>query len=97
MPKIVGLSHTKALVLMGNRLTSDQALTLGLIHEVVDDGKAYEHTLDLATDYASDVNRTTVEVAKRVILNAYGAPDTTARLLNELSDQVQSSDEILTN
>ena len=97
LPKIVGLSHTKALVLMGNRLTSDQALTLGLINEVVDDGKAYEHTLDLATDYASEVNQSAVGLAKRVMLNAYGAPDTTARLLNELADQVQSSDEILTN
>ena len=97
LPKIVGLSHTKALVLMGNRLTSDQALTLGLINEVVDDGKAYEHTLDLATDYASEVNQSAVGLAKRVMLNAYGAPDTTARLLNELADQVHSSDEILTN
>ena len=97
LPKIVGLSHTKALVLMGNRLTSDQALTLGLINEVVDDGKAYEHTLDLATDYASEVNQSVVGLAKRVMLNAYGAPDTTARLLNELADQIQSSGEILTN
>tara|TARA_B100000949_G_scaffold186635_1_gene168930 strand:+ start:1024 stop:1758 length:735 start_codon:yes stop_codon:yes gene_type:complete len=97
LPKIVGLSHTKALVLMGNRLTSDQALTLGLINEVVDDGKAYEHTLDLATDYASEVNQSAVGLAKRVMLNAYGAPDTTARLLNELADQIQSSGEILTN
>ena len=95
LPKILGLSHTKALVLMGNRLTSNQALTLGLINEVVDDGAVYEHTLNLAADYASEVNRTTVELAKRVILNAYGAPDTTARLLNELADQVQNPHEIL--
>ena len=95
LPKILGLSHTKALVLMGNRLTSDQALGLGLINEVVDDGKAYEHTLNLATNYASEVSRTTVELAKRVILNAYGAPETTARLLNELADQAQNPHEIL--
>ena len=82
---------------MGNRLTSDQALTLGLINEVVDDGKAYEHTLDLATDYASEVKQSAVGLAKRVMLNAYGAPDTTARLLNELADQIQSSGEILTD
>ena len=39
LPKIVGLAQAKALVLMGERLTTAQAIAIGLVNEAVADEK----------------------------------------------------------
>ena len=91
LPKLVGIAHTKAIALLGQRLSADEAKTIGLVNEVVPDGQAFDRAHSLASDYAAEVSRNTVALAKQAIVHAYGAPRGTARLIDELSDLALSA------
>lgn len=64
---------------------------MGLVNELVPDGRAFERAHSFALDYALEVNRNTVALAKQAIVHAYGAPRGTARLIDELSDLAQAT------
>ena len=64
---------------------------MGLVNEVVPDGQALDRARAFASEYAAEVSRTTVALAKQAIVHGYGAPRDTARLIDELSDRVQSN------
>ncbi|MGI9303793.1 MAG: enoyl-CoA hydratase/isomerase family protein [Gammaproteobacteria bacterium] len=95
LPKLIGMARAKSLVLMGERHTAAEAQSMGLVNEAVTDGEAYDTAHRLAIDYAKHVDRSTIELAKRTLLNADSAPGGTARFLNELVDAALGSDEIL--
>lgn len=51
--RLVGASHAKYLALSGTRLTAAQAMTTGLVHEVVPADRLSSRALDLARDIAT--------------------------------------------
>ena len=86
LPKLVGVANTKAIALLGQRLSAEEAKAMGLVNEVVPDGQALERAHTFASDYATEVSRDTVALAKQAIVHAYGASRGAARLIDELSD-----------
>jgi enoyl-CoA hydratase/carnithine racemase len=86
LPKLIGLAEAKALVLMGERLSAERALSIGLAHEVVADGAAFARASGLAQEYAATVGRNTITLAKQTLLNAYGVPRSTAQMIDRLVD-----------
>ena len=95
LPKLVGVAHTKAIALLGQRLSAEEAKAIGLVNEVVPDGQAFDRAHSFASDYAAEVSRDTVALAKQAIVHAYGAPRGTARLIDELSDLAQTAGDTL--
>lgn len=53
LPKIIGWARAKELLLMGNRLSADQALEWGLINRVFDEATFMDDTMALAEELAS--------------------------------------------
>ncbi|MFD1260749.1 2-(1,2-epoxy-1,2-dihydrophenyl)acetyl-CoA isomerase PaaG [Entomomonas asaccharolytica] len=53
LPRLVGLARAKALTLLGNKLTAEQAADWGLIWQCVDDDKLLEETDKLANHFAT--------------------------------------------
>ena len=51
LPKLVGVAHTKSIALLGQRLSAEEARRIGLVNEVVPDGRA----LDRARAFASEL------------------------------------------
>ncbi|MBA1203224.1 2-(1,2-epoxy-1,2-dihydrophenyl)acetyl-CoA isomerase [Pseudomonas capeferrum] len=52
LPRLVGVARAKALALLGNRLTAEQAEQWGLIYRVVDDEALRDEALELARHLA---------------------------------------------
>ncbi|MDH4608854.1 2-(1,2-epoxy-1,2-dihydrophenyl)acetyl-CoA isomerase PaaG [Pseudomonas sp. BN102] len=53
LPRLVGMARAKALTLLGDRLTAEQAEQWGLIYRVVDDAALREESLKLARHLAT--------------------------------------------
>jgi enoyl-CoA hydratase len=51
--RLVGLGRAKELIFTGRVITADEAFAIGLVEEVVDDGKARDRALDLARSIAA--------------------------------------------
>ena len=89
LQKLVGLARARELVLMGERISAEEAKAIGLVSEVVADGAAYERALRLAREYAAQANPHAVAIAKQAMVHAYAAPRDTARFINELAERLQ--------
>jgi enoyl-CoA hydratase len=53
LPRIVGLGRALDLILTGREVEADEALAMGLVNRVVDDGTAVDAALELARSIAS--------------------------------------------
>ena len=53
LPRIVGLGRALDLVLTGRQVDADEALAMGLVNRVVDDGQALSAAIELAHEIAS--------------------------------------------
>lgn len=53
LPRLIGLARAKALTLLGNKLSAEQAADWGLIWQCVDDDKLVEETDKLASHFAA--------------------------------------------
>ncbi|QVM89028.1 2-(1,2-epoxy-1,2-dihydrophenyl)acetyl-CoA isomerase [Pseudomonas entomophila] len=53
LPRLVGMTRAKALTMLGERLSAEQAEQWGLIHRVVDDGALRDEALKLARQLAT--------------------------------------------
>lgn len=53
LPRLVGMARAKALALLGERLSAEQAEQWGLIHRVVDDSELRNEAMALARHFAS--------------------------------------------
>ncbi len=53
LPRLIGMARAKALALLGERLTAEQAADWGLIYRVVDDAKLRSEALKLARHLAT--------------------------------------------
>jgi enoyl-CoA hydratase len=52
LPRLIGMSRALDLILTGRPVESEEALAMGLVNRVVDDGTALQAALDLATQLA---------------------------------------------
>ncbi|OLS61788.1 2-(1,2-epoxy-1,2-dihydrophenyl)acetyl-CoA isomerase PaaG [Pseudomonas putida] len=53
LPRLVGMARAKALTLLGERLSAEQALEWGLIYKVVDDAELRDQAIALARQLAT--------------------------------------------
>lgn len=53
LPRLIGLARAKALTLLGNKLSAEQAADWGMIWQCVDDDKLVEETDKLASHFAA--------------------------------------------
>ena len=70
---LVGEQWAKRMILLGERLKADKALTIGLISEVVAKGEALEHAITLAGNAAKQ-SPTSVRYCKELIMAARTTP-----------------------
>lgn len=74
---LVGEQWAKRMILLGERLTADKALAIGLISELVDSGAVVEKALKLAAKVENQ-SPTSVRYSKELIMAARSQPLTTA-------------------
>jgi len=65
-PLLVGLNRTKELLIGGRILTSEEAVRIGLVHELVDDGQALAAARRLAAEWAA-LSPLAVQSTKRAL------------------------------
>ena len=73
LPWLVGEQWAKRMILLGERLKADQALSIGLISEVVEQGTVVEKALALA-ELVQKQSPTSVRVCKALIMGARQNP-----------------------
>lgn len=77
--ELVGRSHATRLMLSAERVPADEALRIGLVDEVVDDGKSVEAALAFAAKLDSAAPLA-IAAAKRTILDALRSEPAAARM-----------------
>jgi enoyl-CoA hydratase/carnithine racemase len=82
--RLLGAARAKELILLRDRLSADEALTFGLITEVVAEGAALERAVELAQKVAA-LPSTAVAVTKGAIDAAADAPRDAAVLIERLA------------
>ncbi len=81
LPRLVGARKAMELALLSERLSSDEALGLGLVNKVVEDGALMEETWKWATRLASGPTAAYAET-KRLIMTSFES-DLTVQLQKE--------------
>lgn len=81
LPRIVGVGRAKELIYSGRMVAADEALAIGLVHEVVPADKVYERAVELATQCAAGPT-VALQAAKDAIQNGIDL-DMTSGLLIE--------------
>ncbi len=71
LPRVVGTARAKELILTGRIISADEALRIGLVHEVVPDGEALRRADEVADEIAAR-GPLAVREAKRLIDAAWG-------------------------
>jgi enoyl-CoA hydratase/carnithine racemase len=81
--RAVGPARAKELMLLRRRFGAQEALALGLVTEVVEEGRALARALELARELAA-LPPLAVEVARRAVDAVAGAPRDAALLIERL-------------
>ncbi|WP_024803493.1 crotonase/enoyl-CoA hydratase family protein [Nocardia sp. BMG51109] len=82
LPRLVGYGRAMELILTGHRVPADEALAIGLINQVVDDGTALSAALELAAELAS-VPQTAMRNDRRALIEAADLSESDA-IANEI-------------
>jgi enoyl-CoA hydratase/carnithine racemase len=82
--RLLGPARAKELILLGGRRSAHEALAIGLVTEVVAEGRALERALELGRSLA-ELPPTAVSVTKQVIDAAPGASREAALLIERLA------------
>jgi enoyl-CoA hydratase/carnithine racemase len=64
LPRLIGLSRATELLLSGRTFTTDEAATLGLIHQIVPPGQALPAALAYAADLAANCSPASIKTMK---------------------------------
>lgn len=86
LTRLIGLARAKELVLTAKRVSAEEALEMGLVHRVVDSGKAAEAAMEWAAEIL-ELDSLALRLTKP-ILNA--SPDAPPSTLDDLSKSVQA-------
>jgi len=87
LPRIVGLSKCQEWILKGDYISAQEALTAGMLSEVVEPDQVFPRAMELAGDIAVNVSPTSVARNKRLIRASmygggiYGDPAMNAHML----------------
>ena len=73
LPRIVGYARAAELILTGDTIGASEALAMGLVNEVVDEGEVMAAALRLAARVVANPRRT-LRLAKRLLRQAQAAP-----------------------
>ncbi len=93
LPELVGPSRAMELMYLGSPIDAGEAERIGLVNQVVPDGEALQHALDVARSISRQP-REAVAAVKRGVRGSAGATRAEAvRLTLELSDHVFRSDD----
>lgn len=95
LPRVVGTARARELILTGRVLTADEALAIGLVHEVVPAGMALERARGIGAEIA-ERGPLAVREAKRLVALA-DETDLDAGLAEELeaSVRIYATDDLL--
>jgi len=88
LPRVVGEAWAKRMILTGERVDAETAHRIGLVHEVVDKGKAVE-AAGVIADRVATLSPRAVEFCKSLIHNARNAMPLAEGLENERERFVQ--------
>ena len=73
LPRIVGMGRALDLILTGRIIGADEALAIGMLTEIVDDGRHLERALEIAEGLASFPQKTML-ADRRAALEGFGLP-----------------------
>lgn len=79
LPRLVGVARATAMMMLGEKITSDQAFNFGLIYKVCDDDKLREESMNLVSQMATLPTRAFGLTKKAINLS----------FSNDLSDQLE--------
>jgi enoyl-CoA hydratase len=77
LPRLIGVSRAKEVILLDRRFTGAEGLEWGLVAETVPAGMAAERAVELAQHFLH-LDRETVARVKRLVLETWGQPTATA-------------------
>lgn len=80
LPRLVGLGRAKELIYTGRFVSSEEALRIGLVNEVVAPDKVYERAVEVATAFARGP-RVALQAAKDAVQNGTETEITTGLLV----------------
>lgn len=100
LPRIVGLSKAQEWIIKGDKITADEALSAGMISEVVEPEDVLTRAMELAQDIAVNVSPESSALNKQLIRASvygdtrYGSPAMSAHMAEskELMERFQSDD-----
>lgn len=100
LPRIVGLSKTQEWILKGDYITAEEAVSAGMLSEVIEPNQVLIRAMELARDIAVNVSPTSAAHNKRLIRASmygggkYGDPAMNAHMLEsaDLADMFPSHD-----
>lgn len=72
LPRAIGLSRAREMLLFGNRIDAAKALSWGLVSEVVEPGTAAGKAMEMAKSYAETVKPISVALMKKLLIDGYG-------------------------
>ncbi len=90
LPRLIGASRSHELMLTGRRVDADEALRIGLVADVVDQGKLLDRSLEAATQIAA-LAPWGVRLTKRGIWTALEIPSEQAAVEFEDRQQIMST------
>ena len=91
LPRLIGRSRAMDMLLTGRRVSAEEALSIGLINEVVEPGKATERAMELAS-VISRHGPIALRFLKEAVLNGMdGTLEQGLRLEADLSFLLQST------
>jgi enoyl-CoA hydratase/carnithine racemase len=90
LPRLIGASRSHELMLTGRRVDADEALRIGLVADVVGDGRLAERALEAATQIAA-LAPWGVRLTKRGIWTALEIPSEQAAVEYEDRQQIMST------
>jgi enoyl-CoA hydratase len=93
LPRLVGRSRAKQLLLLGERIGAEQALRIGLVDEVVDEGQAKRVALSMAGRLAAASPGAVQAIKRAVDLGLDEGVDSGMRLEEELVGPLFASDD----
>jgi enoyl-CoA hydratase/carnithine racemase len=83
LPRLIGYGQTMRLLLTGQRIPAEEALRIGLVEEVVDDGQALPRARELARQIAS-YSPVATQATKAAVRAGMGNLDHGIQIENEL-------------
>jgi enoyl-CoA hydratase/carnithine racemase len=86
LPRAIGLSRAREMLLFGFRIDAEKAMTWNLVSEVVEAGTALAKASEMAKDYAQKIEPFSVAMLKSLLINGYGTGSRVGHTMAYLAD-----------